>query len=127
MTNALFSDENIDSACITNDSSSSSSSSFSSSSSSVVINSPSSKICNTTNHNIEKQSYSSCSNLPPWVIEKEREFWGKRLRVLEWEDDCNIGDKHLDDYRALNGWKVRSRIFPISYFLFPRAHSTQDR
>ena len=55
----------------------------------------------------EQCSNSTWPKLPPWAIEEERKSWGKRLHVLEWEDDCNVSSaKHSDDYRSLNGWKV---------------------
>ena len=91
-----FNGENRDSAGVTNNPS------F------IVGDSVSATTCKPKEHIIEKQSYLSWPNLPPWAIEKERESWGKRLRVLEWEDDCDIGDNHLEGHRALNGWKVRS-------------------
>ena len=47
-------------------------------------------------------------NLPSWAEVDQRQTWGERLRVNEWEGVSGTGDDlaDIDQYRRDNGWKV---------------------
>lgn len=45
--------------------------------------------------------------LPSWASEREREQWGNRIEIKEWDGPyLNGNDQEVQVYRADQGWKV---------------------